>query len=232
MSDMFYTYDNVIEKPLVKAGAENLIPGIEQPLKIDWLRNIKGQILGIKAAAGIAFSLYLSLEIANDSEEAEEYLNSHLFYIEFLDKAYETVLKKQAIKYYTGILQIEVEAGELNSDVYYIRLYSIDNPDYNTNNTGDSGSDGDLDSDDGDSNDSDNGDDGDTTTTVTKYRFPDGHPDYYWWYCHHDWYDTVEVTVDSSTGDSDSSDTDSETSTDSIEYTLISPNSNFILVIM
>lgn len=128
MSDMFYTYDNIIEKPLKKQIAGDLNPSLEESLTASWLKNVKGNLIGVQGNADSDLVLYFSLEISGDSRLIDEFITKNRFYCEFLNKSYEVVLTKLAIKYYTGILAVNINAGELVQDNYHIRLFTLKNP--------------------------------------------------------------------------------------------------------
>ena len=121
MSDMFRNYDYVIEKPIKKAVAKNAYPAIAENLSTNWLYNIKGEVRGISCKANSDSTLYFSIEIG-DPKVFEKLIDSNKIFCEFLDKSFTPVLIKQASYYYTGILKISIDSGELPIGNYYVRI--------------------------------------------------------------------------------------------------------------
>lgn len=117
MISLFYNYDNDITVKESRAGT----PSDEcytNESGTSLLRNIKGDILGIRNTAGSATEAYFSVE----APEISKLWDFATFKCVLTDKADETVFTFDVDKYYPGILKLYIPE-HLPKGVYHIKLY-------------------------------------------------------------------------------------------------------------
>ena len=235
MSDMFYTYDNLIVTPVDKKEQVPEFPQVSMDSSVKWLYNARENVLGLSCKSDQDFKIYFSLELSNDTD-IETICNNFALFCDFMDSEYECVLSKQANIYYNGVFEVPIAANDLKPGNYGLTFYTVkkveppEKPEIIEDTSvrwndklvlGDPYGENGVSSSSGSS---------------SGHRFPEGHIDYYWWACHHDIID-YEATWGNYV--SDANDTEDSDSVEEfvqpnrpIESVLYSTNGNFYLTII
>lgn len=117
MINLFYNYDNDIPVEEIRPG-ENTDQFIIKDTKTKLLKNIKGDILGLRSVAESEVEAYFCIE----APEIETLWEFATFSCDLTDKADETVYSFDLEKYCPGIVKLHI-TDELQRGVYHIKVF-------------------------------------------------------------------------------------------------------------